>query len=130
MVAYLLAARRGLWECIGAGCSVEEAAVRVGVPVTTARRWFREAGGVKDLPSLRPASSRRLSMLEREWIHAAMEREDSIREIARALGRSPSTISREIAKNLPNQNYGRPARDGRRRSTPWNYSPHLAQVGA
>ena len=130
MVAYLLAARRGLWECIGAGCSVEEAAVRVGVPVTTARRWFREAGGVKDLPSLRPASYRRLSMLEREWIHAAMEREDSIREIARALGRSPSTISREIAKNLPNQNYGRPARDGRRRSTPWNYSPHLAQVGA
>ena len=69
-------------------------------------------------------------MLEREWIHAAMERGDSIRQIARALGRSPSTISREIAKNLSNQSYGRPARDGRRRSTPWNYSPHLAQGGA
>ncbi|WP_416958607.1 IS30 family transposase [Nocardioides sp. T5] len=69
-------------------------------------------------------------MLEREWIHAAMEREESIREIARALSRSPSTISREIARNLCNQNYGRPARDGRRRSMPWNYSPHLAQVGA
>lgn len=129
-MAYLMAARRGLWECIAAGCSVEEAASRVGVPVTTARRWFREAGGVKQLPSRRPATYRRLSMLEREWIHAAMEREESIREIARALGRSPSTISREIAKNLCNQNYGRPARDGRRRSTPWNYSPHLAQVGA
>ena len=82
-MAYLMAARRGLWECIAAGCSVEEAAWRVGVPVTTARRWFREAGGVKQLPSRRPASYRRLSMLEREWIHAAMERDDSIREIAR-----------------------------------------------
>lgn len=129
-MAYLMAARRGLWEFIGAGCSVEEAASRVGVPVTTARRWFREAGGVKALPSRGPATYRRMSMLEREWIHGAMERGDSIREIARALGRSPSTISREIAKNLPNQRYGRPARDGRRRSTPWNYSPHVAQVGA
>jgi IS30 family transposase len=73
---------------------------------------------------------RRLSIEEREQIHAGMERDESIRAIARRLGRQPSTIKREIDKNLRHQRYGTPGSRGRRRTRPWNYSPHLAQVRA
>ena len=129
-MVHLLAMRRRFWQAVRAGCSVEDAAVCAGVPVTTCWHWFRDAGGVNPLPSQRPATYRRLSIEERERIHAGIERSESIREIARALGRAPSTISREVGKNLHHQRYGRPARVGRPRSTPWNYSPHQAQMGA
>lgn len=43
--------------------------------------------------------SRYLSLIERERIHDLRSRGDSIRSIGRALGRSASTISREIARN-------------------------------
>jgi len=42
---------------------------------------------------------RYLSLIERERIHDLRSRGDSIRAIARALGRSASTISRELARN-------------------------------
>jgi IS30 family transposase len=71
-----------------------------------------------------------LSIEEREQIHAGMERRDSIRSIARALGRAPSTVKREIDKNLHHQRYGTPGSRGPQRRAPWNYSPHKAQVRA
>ena len=80
----------------------------------------------------KPATYRRLSIEERERIHAGIEREESIREIARVLGRAPSTIKRELDKNLRHQRY-HPARSraaGRKRTLPWAYSPHLAQLRA
>lgn len=43
--------------------------------------------------------SRYLSLIERERIHDLRSRGDSMRAIGRALGRSASTISREIARN-------------------------------
>jgi transposase, IS30 family len=130
VVAHPWATRWRFWQAVRSGFSVEDAAVRTGVPVTTCWHWFRDAGGVNPLPSQRPATYRRLSIEERERIYAGIERSESIREIARALNRAPSTISREIAKNLHHQRYGRPAGVGRPRSTPWNYSPHKAQMGA
>ncbi len=42
---------------------------------------------------------RHLSYEERCQIHALKKRADSIRGIARQLGRSPSTISREVRRN-------------------------------
>jgi len=59
-----------------------------------------------------------------------MERGESIRAIAAALGRAPSTVKREIDKNLHHQRYGTAGSRGFKRRTPWNYSPHLAQVRA
>ena len=124
-MAYLAAIRRGFWDGIRGGMSVGEAAEAVGVPVRAGYRWFDEAGGVKP-PRVQPASYRRLTIHEREQIFAGMEREESIRAIARAIDRSPSTVQREIAKNLHHQRYGPRSRYGNRRR-PWNYSPHLAQ---
>jgi IS30 family transposase len=43
--------------------------------------------------------ARFLSLIEREQIHDLRSRGESMRAIARALGRSPSTISRELGRN-------------------------------
>jgi hypothetical protein len=61
-------------------------------------RWFREAGGVSlNLP---PAvSGRFLSFAEREDIAIWHAQKAGGREIARRLGRAPSTISRELRRN-------------------------------
>jgi IS30 family transposase len=47
-----------------------------------------------------PVSGRYLSFVEREEIALMRARESGVREIARALGRSPSTISRELRRNV------------------------------
>jgi DNA-binding NarL/FixJ family response regulator len=47
----------------------------------------------------RPRSPRYLSQLERIAIADLLNRGESIRAIGRELGRSPSTISREIQRN-------------------------------
>lgn len=47
----------------------------------------------------------RLSSCEREEIRSGFDREVSIREIARRLGRSASTISREISRNRSQRGY-------------------------
>ena len=66
-----------------------------------------------------------------------MERGDSIRQIARDLGRAPSTVQREIRRNVrKSQNYRsravyekkRPG--GRPRIRALRYSPHVAQLRA
>jgi IS30 family transposase len=42
-----------------------------------------------------------LTLAEREEIAVGLEREESMRSIAKALGRNPSSISREIGRNSP-----------------------------
>ena len=51
------------------------------------------------IPALRdPATGRRLSLLERDDI-ARLAGSHGVREIARRIGRSPATVSRELARN-------------------------------
>jgi transposase, IS30 family len=66
-----------------------------------------------------------LSLGEREEIFAGVERGDSIRGIAKSLGRAPSTVYRELRRNMMPLYRGRLARRSRRR--PWDYRPSLAQ---
>jgi len=128
-VAYLRSTQVRVLDLVRSGVGTEAAARATGVPVITVQRWWRKSGGVK--PSgPGTVSYHRLSIDEREQIHAAMERQESIRSIARALGRAPSTIKREIDKNLHHQRYGTPGTRGMARRTPWNYSPHRAQIRA
>src|ERR687888_2703352 len=86
------------WAAIARGLETEEAAVDAGVSAPVAFRWFRQAGGMPPL-SLRPLSDRYLSFAEREEIALLRARDSGVREIARQLGRSPSTISRELRRN-------------------------------
>lgn len=61
----------------------------------------------------RARSSRHLSVQEREEISRGLVAGASVRSIARQLGRSPSTISREIARNGGAQQYRAAAADQR-----------------
>lgn len=90
--------RQGFWDLIAQGISSEQAAVDVGVSQPVGTRWFREAGGMRDV-STAPLSGRFLSFVEREEIALMRAQDAGVRQIARALGRSPSTISRELRRN-------------------------------
>ena len=90
--------RQAFWECIALGLQSEDAAQACGVSQPLGPRWFREAGGMPPIP-LAPSSGRYLSFAEREEIALLRAQERGVREIARQLGRSPSTISRELRRN-------------------------------
>jgi len=89
------------WRLILAGVGPIEAARRIGIARTTGFRWRAERGGVA--PLRMPEAdrhSRYLSIIERERL-AVLRREGlSMREISRRLDRSPSTISRELSRNM------------------------------
>jgi hypothetical protein len=86
------------WAAIRRGVSSEDAASGIGVSQAVGTRWFREAGGVS--PNLAPAvSGRCLSFAERQDIAVWHAQKAGVREIARRLGRAPSTISRELRRN-------------------------------
>jgi IS30 family transposase len=65
---------------------------------TLAVQWFGQAGGVSPL-ELVALSGRYLSIGERERIMVLHAQRIGVREIARQLHRSPSTVSRELARN-------------------------------
>lgn len=96
------------------GVRVSIAAQRVGVNISTARYWERriKSGGVPFIlrrdPSsdsggvdvdMNAASGYRLNARERQEIALGRAHGDSPAQIARRLGRSRSTITRELARN-------------------------------
>jgi IS30 family transposase len=92
------------WAAIARGEKTEDAAAAAGVSSPVAFRWFRHAGGVNPgLPVT--VSGRYLSSPEREEIALWRAQEIGVREIARRLGRSPSTISRELRRNASTRTY-------------------------
>jgi len=86
------------WTAIRRGVSSVEAAVEAGVSEAVGVRWFREGGGMPSVPVV-PLSGRYLSFAEREEIALLRAQKLGVREIARRIGRSPSTISRELRRN-------------------------------
>jgi IS30 family transposase len=86
------------WEAIARGLSSEDAAAEAGVASAVGTRWFREAGGMPSL-TLAPVSGRYLSFAEREEMAILHAQQLGIREIARRIGRAPSTVSRELRRN-------------------------------
>jgi transposase-like protein len=97
--------RQRFWVAIARGLSSEDAAVEAGVSPAVGVRWFREGGGMPSV-ALAPASGRYLSFAEREEIAILRARGAGVREIARQLGRSPSTVSREIRRNAATRGGG------------------------
>jgi len=86
------------WIGIAKGLSSEDAAIAVGVSSPVGSKWFRHAGGMRPI-SLARLSGRYLSFAEREEIAILKAKGCGVREIARQLKRSPSTISRELRRN-------------------------------
>jgi IS30 family transposase len=64
---------------------------------------LRESGGIKPAP--RKRDIQHLTAIEREEIRVALSAKMSLRAIARMLNRSPSTISREVARNRGRRYY-------------------------
>ena len=94
------------WEAIRRGVSSTDAAVEAGLLPDIGVRWFRKGGGMPTL-TLARVSGRYLSFEEREEIAVLLARGCGVREIARQLGRAPSTISRELQRNAATRT-GRP----------------------
>ena len=121
--------RQQFWLLIRAGVERKKAAMALGLSGWTGKAWFRQAGGVMpaDVP---PARGRCLSEEERIEIYGGLQRGDSIRAIARGLGRAPSTVWRELGRNMTQHyrmRYGGRGRIPGLRTRAWDYRPTLAQ---
>ena len=89
---------RAFWIKIAEGLSSDDAAIACGVSGPVGTRWFREGGGMPSI-QLTSSSGRYLSFSEREEIALLRVQGHGVRAIARHVGRSPSTISRELRRN-------------------------------
>src|SRR5699024_6059445 len=69
----------------------------IGKPPATVYSYLLYHGGIKPRPRIRRPGC--LSQAERETISRGLARGQSCRYIAAALGRAPSTIPREVARN-------------------------------
>jgi transposase-like protein len=89
---------RLFWIEIAKGLLPVAASAVVGASQPVGQRWFHNAGGMPPF-SLEPLSGRYLSFHEREEIALMRVQGNGVRQIARAIGRDPSTISRELRRN-------------------------------
>ena len=86
-----------VWELWGRGESLRAVARALGRHVTQVRRYVSSTGGRRPAPRQRASSC--LSVCEREEISRGVARGDSCRKIAVGVGRSHTTVSRELARN-------------------------------
>jgi len=86
------------WAAWQAGEFLTDAAAVAGTYRHRGLAWLRQAGGVRPRRG-RNLQGRYLSFAEREEIALARAAGESMRSIAARLGRSPSTISRELDRN-------------------------------
>ena len=94
--------RRRFWVLVAGGLLSEDAAIGAGVSAAVGVRWFRSAGGMLPTtlaPSSKPSSGRYLSFAEREELAIQHAQGAGVRQIALHMGRSGSTISRELRRN-------------------------------
>ena len=94
----LRSVQRQFWRLIAEGVQTDAACERLDLGTSTGLRWFSDAGGMARLSLLEP-TGRFLTLFEREEIALGLASGQGVRAIARCLGRSPSTVSREVARN-------------------------------
>jgi IS30 family transposase len=112
--------RELLWASVRGGVDLKEAAASLGVSYEAARRWLAGCGGVIPPPSRAGRAGcryRRLSVEERESIGLMLAGGHSITEVAQALGRDKSTISRERRRHLNRDGAYRPLTAQKRSET-------------
>jgi IS30 family transposase len=93
------------WAAMARGEFITGAAAEAGTYRQKGRGWLAAAGGVRPRRG-RDLKGRCLSFGEREDIAVGLAAGQSLRVIAARLGRSPSTVSRELARNAdPRRGY-------------------------
>ncbi len=92
-----------VWQAWAEGLSARAIARELGVWAEFVRRGVRATGGVR--PPARTRSQRCLSKSEREEISRGLARGDGFRAIGAHIGRSHSTVSREVNRNGGREHY-------------------------
>ena len=95
--------RAQLWAMWAAGKSFSEISRAIGYPPGSIFTVIKQTGGY--VPAPRRRRSDALTLAEREELSRGLARGDSLRQIARGLGRAASTVSREIARNRGRHRY-------------------------
>jgi transposase, IS30 family len=88
---------------VTAGETFASAAAAVGCSTKSIQRFMAWTGAMR--PKVRKRSPRHLSLEDREEVLRGLLAGESFREIARRLGRAPSTISREVGRNGCRRSY-------------------------
>ncbi|MFC8501795.1 IS30 family transposase [Pedococcus sp. NPDC057267] len=124
-----------IWVRLRAGHAAKPTARALGLPTSTVRTYLLRCGGIRPGPRHRAAG--RLRFEEREEISRGLAAGRSLRSIAAGLGRSASTVSREVAAGGGRRRYPAAAADQRawaRATRPkackLAANPHLAGVVA
>jgi transposase, IS30 family len=95
------------WRLLGSGIGTVAACQAVGIGRKTGYRWPAETGGLApDRVGETGRNGRYLSLLERQRIATLRRLGLGVRAIADELGRSPSTISRELRRNTRRHDRG------------------------
>jgi len=94
---FTAAEKTELWDRWQRGESLKAIGRAFGKPSSSIYGHVSPCGGIR--PTLRRRSRLALTFWERETISRGIAAQQSIRSMARLLGRSPSTVSREIGRN-------------------------------
>jgi IS30 family transposase len=86
------------WAGMAAGEFINDAAIGAGSYRKQGSRWLAAVGGVRPRRG-RNLKGRCLTLAQREEIALGRARGDSIRAVAAIIGRSASTVSRELRRN-------------------------------
>jgi hypothetical protein len=100
-----------LWKRWRTGEGLKSIGRAFGKPSSCIFAHIRPSGGIT--PPVRRRSRLALTLAEREEISRGLAAGRSVRSMAHALGRSPSTVSREIGRNGGSGRYRAEAADSR-----------------
>ena len=92
-----------IWTRRAAGEAGTRIARHIGRYWRSVGDYLNQVGGIR--PRQRTKSRIALSLQEREEISRGLAAAESLRSIALKIGRSPSTVSREVRRNRGRQNY-------------------------
>jgi IS30 family transposase len=98
-----------MWRLWAKGFTLEQIGRALGKPASSIYMAAASCGGIA--PPERRRAAQALSLVEREEISRGLAAGLSIRRMARQMGRSPSTVSREVARNSGVRSYRAQAAD-------------------
>ena len=102
-VGFTAAQSAELWDRWQQGEGLTSIGRALGKPSSCIFNHIRSSGGIRPRP--RPRSRHALTLAERAEVSRGLVAERSFRSIASALGRAPSTVSREVNRNGGNRRY-------------------------